>query len=379
MQMARAGVAIAALDGDSVVAIGGENAEGPLRSLEIWGVDRDRWREFGVMRAPRTRHAATVLADEQILITGGGPAIAELWDGSNIVAAGKMIAARSRHTATLLGDGSVLAIGGRDARDVPIADAERWDPKTRTWRRAGRLAAPRCCHTATALPDGRVLVVGGLVECAADVKADFKVKGPCLVSTASVEIWDPATSRFTAGPGLPEPNDNPQDRAAHTATLLRDGRVLIAGGAPNHVALLLGSDPSYSYDPDRSYDDYNAYGLHDFVFDPRTNQWQTIEHGAHRVYHSATLLSDGSVLVVGGVHDMCGCCKIPQGAPPFASMALRLDLAVGEWRPAGTSLVPRARHGAALLKDGSVLVVGGVSEEWGHRTEPFGTTERWRP
>src|SRR5262245_29379580 len=67
---------------------------------------------------------------------------------------------------------------------------------------------PRAAHTATTLLDGRVLIVGGLASNA----------------TASAELFDPTTRRFSATASLRTP------RASHTATLLADGRVLIAGG-----------------------------------------------------------------------------------------------------------------------------------------------------
>ncbi|HTR52683.1 MAG TPA: kelch repeat-containing protein [Kofleriaceae bacterium] len=360
--MARVGPAVIAID-DEVYAIGGENAEGPLRSMEEWNPDRERWIavERMKMKVPRVRHTATVLEDGQFLVAGGGgdhpdSRLAELWDGAHFVPAGRMLSARSRHTATRLQDGRVLVIGGRDQRGIPIGDAEIWDPKSRTWHRAGRLIQARCCHTATLLRDGRVLVVGGLVTGECTVWGDEKPKPPCYRSVDSVEIWDPKTSRFTAGPGL---GDN-EDRAAHTATLLNDGRVLIAGGAPNDG-------------------DGDPYTLHDLVWEPATSTWHVIEQGAFRVYHTATLLPDGSVLAIGGARDTCGCCKVVPGSGPYASPIKLFDPATNLWRIVGESLEVRDRHGAVALSDGSVLVVGGESQEWGHRDAPFATTERWMP
>jgi hypothetical protein len=351
MQMARVGPAVVAID-DVVYAIGGENAEGALRSIEAWSEDQD-WVAVGAMRVPRVRHTATVLDDGEILVVGGEhpeARLAELWDGERFVPAGRMRVGRSRHTATRLQDGRVLVIGGRDRRGVPIADAEIWEPKTRTWHGAGRLIDARCCHTATLLRDGRVLVVGGLVR----GDCELEEKPPCYHSVASVEIWDPRTSRFTAGPPLGEGDD----RAAHTATLLDDGRVLIAGGAPDDAG-----DPEF---------------VRDLIWDPATGGWQAIEPGVLRVYHTATLLPDGSVLVIGGAHDTCGCCKVVRGAGAYASTIKRFDPATHQWQVAGISREPRDRHGAAVLSDGSVLVVGGESQDLAHRDAPFATSERWR-
>jgi len=277
----------------------------------------------------------------------------ELWDVNTdtFVPAGRMRSVRSRHTATRLADGRVLVIGGRDEHERPVAEAEIWDPKTRTWRAAGRLKQARCCQTSTLLGDGRVLVVGGLVrgECLFDDD-----KPPCYRTTDSVELWDPKNVTFTAGPPLGEDHA----RAAHTATLLRDGRVLIAGGASNDDGR---GDPV----------------THDAIWEPASSSWHVLEASAFRVYHSATLLEDGSVLFIGGQRDQCGCCAKPHGSGEFASTIVRYDPATDRWIWEGNSLVPRDRHGAALLPDGSVLVIGGQSEDWYHTGVPFGSTERW--
>jgi hypothetical protein len=353
--MARIGLAIIN-DNGQVYAIGGENSEGRLRSTEAFSVDR--WVANGLMTVPRVRHTATLLDDGQFLVAGGGfghpqSRLAELWDGNGFVPAGRMLWVRSRHTATRLPDGRVLVIGGRDEHERPIAEAELWDPKTRTWRAAGRLRQARCCHTSTLLGDGRVLVVGGLVRraCLSDDEP------PCYETTDSVELWDPKTATFAAGPPL----GDHQMRAAHTATLLHDGRVLIAGGSWNE------------------FDRYGEPVTRDVIWEPASSSWHVLERSALRVYHSANLLADGSVLFIGGQRDLCGCCaRLPgTGSDQFASTITRYDPATDRWTNEGESLVPRDRHGAAVLSDGSVLVIGGESEEWGHTGVPFGSTERW--
>jgi hypothetical protein len=360
MEMARIGPAIVD-DGDVVYAIGGENSEGRLRSMEAFRLDGHRWQPwqaYGLMAVPRVRHTATLLDGGRFLVAGGGfghpqSRLAELWDVNTdtFVPAGRMRSVRSRHTATRLADGRVLVIGGRDEHERPVAEAEIWDPKTRTWRAAGRLKQARCCQTSTLLGDGRVLVVGGLVrgECLFDDD-----KPPCYRTTDSVELWDPKNVTFTAGPPLGEDHA----RAAHTATLLRDGRVLIAGGASNDDGR---GDPV----------------THDAIWEPASSSWHVLEASAFRVYHSATLLEDGSVLFIGGQRDQCGCCAKPHGSGEFASTIVRYDPATDRWIWEGNSLVPRDRHGAALLPDGSVLVIGGQSEDWYHTGVPFGSTERW--
>ena len=132
------------------------------------------------------------------------------------------------------------------------------------------------------------------------------------------------------------------ERTGHTSTLLDDGSVLVTGG---HLAI---DDASLTQE-------FTAYPLGDGPlasaqrFDPATGRWTpagTMTVG--RYGHTATLLSDGTVLVAGGV--------TADGSTPTAEL---YDPVVGTWLPAADT--NRARHGqvAAGQPDGSVLVVGG--------------------
>ncbi len=117
---------------------------------------------------------------------------------------------RTAHTATVLADGSVLITGGRDAAGTALAVAEVFDPKTRTSKAIGDLVTARTGHTATLLKDGRVLIAGGT---------------NATGTLASAEIFEPLapSSGFhalDAAMGAP--------RTRHTATLLNDGKVLLA-------------------------------------------------------------------------------------------------------------------------------------------------------
>ena len=80
---------------------------------------------------------------------------------------------------------------------------------------AANLGTGRMLHSSTLLPNGKVLVAGG--------KSDVDVYSEPL---SSVEIYDPSAKRWTAASDLIYP------RYMHAATLLPNGKVLIAGGAP---------------------------------------------------------------------------------------------------------------------------------------------------
>ena len=118
--------------------------------------------------------------------------------------------ARFQHTATLVANGQVLVTGGSTAGTLGITldSAELYNPVADTWTPAANMKTARSQHTATFLADGRVLVVGGYKD----------------VALASAELYDPAANTWTPAANMKT------DRSAHTATLLADGRVLVVGG-----------------------------------------------------------------------------------------------------------------------------------------------------
>lgn len=140
-----------------------------------------------------------------------------LYDPSQGVftATGSMMTARAQHTATLLTDGTVLIVGGSAPTGESLATAELYDAASGTFVATGSMSSSlgRRAHTATLLCDGSVLIVGG--------------DDSTLTSTAEVERYLPAERRFVPAGRL----TSGAGRAFHTATLLCDGRVLVAGGA----------------------------------------------------------------------------------------------------------------------------------------------------
>jgi hypothetical protein len=385
MLIDRDGARAVAVD-DEVLVIGGESdVEGPLRSAEIWGEpgqgEKARWTPAGRMQVPRVGHTLTALGDRRVLVVGGGghdqnARLAEIWSEETGVTetatfkpAGRLSVGRRFHTATLLPDGHVLVIGGRDPQDRPLATAEIWDPERHVWNAAGRLHLARCCHTATLLPDGRVLVVGGLVKNVNPLECEDKTQD-CTTTTDGVEIWDPRTRRFSDGPNLRKDGDRTDysDRAAHTATRLADGRVLVVGGAGARS-----SEP----------DPINKRRDTAYLWDPPARRWSEIE-GAARDYHSATLLADGRVLIVGGARNFCGCCKTIRNPSPgqVVEDALLWIPASGKLINAGMLVHARMNHAAALLPDGRVLIMGGTVQR-GYADDGEGRTsasaEIWQP
>src|SRR5262249_51090499 len=203
---------------------GGYDAAPPSNSAELYDPATGTWTPTGNSNLIHYYPTATLLPNGKVLVVsdtsvgippGGG---AELFDPStgtwSLTGSLNNIDFRTWHTATLLPNGKVLVVGGADG--VFLFISRRWeelyDPATGTWMSTGDLNDFRAAHTATLLPNGKVLVVGGV---------DADEGGPIH---RSAEIYDPVTGIWTTTGGLST------GRCWHTATLLPNGKVLVAGG-----------------------------------------------------------------------------------------------------------------------------------------------------
>lgn len=222
LAVARAATSGVVLSDGRVLLAGGclSACNEPTGVTELYDPQTGTWSETGSLNVARYFHTSTLLQDGTVLVTGGcdstncatETASSEIYDpGTGTWSLTAPLAdARYRHTATLLANGEVLVTGGHGSSKV-LASTELYDPGSGEWITVGDLEAPRYLHTATLLPDGTVMVVGGR-------GGDF---GAMLCST---EVFDLNTGTWTYSRSIGKMVQE------HTATLLRDGMVLVAGG-----------------------------------------------------------------------------------------------------------------------------------------------------
>lgn len=318
----------------------------------------------GTMLAPRQRgFSATVLADGRVLVVGGESyyvgesyGSAEIYDPATRTFSftGNLATARSSHRATRLCDGKVLVSGGVNAEHYAIASAELYDPATGTFTQVGDMTVDRMEHTATLLPDGKVLVAAGWYEDHVDIydpatrrftqigstktgneltrTATLLGTGQILITARAkapkgwnAELLDPVSGTSTKTGNMVAAQDQ------YTATLLDDGRVLVVGGC-----------------------DASRYATsHAELYDPSAGAFSpTGDMSAKRELHVATRLLDGRVLVIGGFNGWTG-----------NNTAELYDPSTGAFSPTGDmSVFAWFFQTATLLDDGTVLVLGGDAE-----------------
>ena len=233
--------------------------------------------------------------------------------------------ARVATRSVLLANGRVLLVGGRDRQGgAALTSAELYDPKAGTWSPTGEMADGRTTHTATLLRNGKVLVTGGFTG---------NLTTNAQPQLNSAEIYDPASGTWSAaGPMAVR-------RALHSAILLRDGRVLVAGGRTCPSAPPVACD-------------FTAFTNTAEIYDPATNAFTpTGNMAVPRHTTDATMLADGRVLVPAGF-----------GGPSTGwDSADVYDPSTGTWTATGPLAIGRSRQGAVTLPDGRAIVAGGFT------------------
>jgi Galactose oxidase, central domain/Kelch motif len=230
-----------------------------------------------------------------------------------------MTSPRADAASIRLQDGRVLICGGTATANVGgvLASAELYDPASQRFAPTGSMTVERQGHTITMLFDGRVLITGGARN------IGFRSE------LASAEIYDPSTGTFSATGSMSVP------REGHTATILRDGRVLIVGGSDNGTHTLDSAE----------------------IYDPVSGTFSRTSHlNQPREAHVAALLLSGKVLIAGG-----GRGGMPGGYISYDTAEI-FDPATSRFATMRAHMnFDRVGAAAVRLLDGRVLIAGGKS------------------
>jgi hypothetical protein len=306
------------LDGRVLLAGGtcGLGVQNCGREAQVYDPKSGEFSLVGPMLTSRWQHAATLLADGRVLITGGaggkpGAPLAEIFDprSNTFLPTGDLSHYRRTHTATLLQSGKVF-VAGR----IP----ELFDPDSGAFAEVPASGLPGWPETSALLPDGSLHLIGSYLSYS--WTATSLPVNPIFLSqyredTGRIELI--AGKYHRAGPYL------------QAMTVLTDGRVLTTGGC---------NDP-YGFDATSDVE----------IYDPKSSSFRRLEHSMPaRHSHQSTLLADGRVLITGG-WDGSSLDDVALFDPTSESF-VRL--------PAMQSA--RSYHTATLLPDGSVLIAGGV-------------------
>lgn len=378
--------------GTKVLLVGGQHPdlntdfrEVPAATVTRFDPGDGTWTEQGSLLEARTLPSVVLLPGGDVLVAGGctrfsGTKQCHSYTGSSELydpATGtsrpteSLLEARAGHTATPLPDGTVLVAGGYSHAEV-FSSAERFDPAA-TAPRTAVVSLGTSGGTTSGGTQVRVVGAGFLYGEAAVAFGTTPAKELIVRSDRELVAVTPphrpgafpltvTTSRgsssmpFAFGPGAwsataafdscPEPSCVP--RYSHTATLLADGRVLVAGGYSQVPGCSLErglvEDLTARIQPPKECETAQPTSSA-MVYDPASGQWApTGSMASPRAAHTAVLLEGGRVLVAGGGAD---------------ASAETYDPQAGVWSRAGSLATNRTSHTATLLADGRVLVTGG--------------------
>ena len=252
---------------------------------------------------------------------------------------------RALHTATATGTTAtdnrtrVLVAGGGPANllaPVSSQSTEVYWPFLRSFQTGPTMSVARTAHRSIRLPNGLVLITGGIESSGA--------------GTASCDLYDPDTNTIFPTGSMTTP------RIAHGLILLPDGRVLATGGltdytdATNNLAARLNTVQDTAE-----------------IYDPATGTWTPVAATMDqpRIGHSQTYLSNGTILIAGGIiggqnGGIWGSTQIPivtRSCEVFDPVTETFDGSVGLLNQR------RAFHGASNLGNGDVLVTGGLIDD----------------
>ena len=346
----------------------------PNAGLDIPNAEQLR-ASLGMLNQGRQGHAATLLDDGRVLITGGfsigsvATNSAEVFTHTTEVfqtLPNSMRESRAGHSSTLLADGRVLLAGGwwqtAGSQTAVRATAEVFDPMDGSFTAVGSMGAARADHAAARLPDGTVLITGG---------SDFSGG---IVDLDTAEIFDPISETFSPADTLMTTY-----RATHGAIARADGTVVLAGGGSADLRPEQYDFFTRSFTPMNSASgDAVRFGAAMGVFDSgavavvggellgsvlhinTANFVQNTGSGltVPRSYATATRIKSDQILVAGGI-------DFSNGAFVEASCDLLIEGGLGGSNTYATPVrfsTGMAHHTATILPTGDILFCGGINE-----------------
>ena len=333
---------------------------------------------LGKLQVGRQGHAATLLDDGRVLVTGGFTVGGATTDTAEVYfeavqqfvqLGGRMARARASHTATLLADGRVLLAGGwfegAPGINATTAAAEVFDPVTDTFSAVGDMTSQRADHAALRLPDGRVLLTGG-----------SRLVGSFLEDLDTAEVFDPVTNTFTA---LAERMTH--TRATHGMVPGGPGKFVLAGGSDADLGHGWCDLATLTFeDLGAAVDDRARFGPAVAAFQSGgvviaggdtlgtvlyvsagTGFVQNTGSGLNRArsYATATRIKPDQVLVAGGI-------DFSRGGFIESSCDVVVEGGIGgsnTYAAAVRFTTGMAFHAAACLPSGDILFCGGLNED----------------
>jgi len=327
---------------NNIMIIGGQNCENdpsndcrrppnlilqPTNSSILYNKYVPPWLNLPKLNKKRSNHTATVLSDGSILVCGGtdGTQIldsCELYDRrlNEWIIISTMTTPRAYHRATLLPNGNVLISGGQTQLSNTISitnTSEIYYPSVRKFVRTGNMNTNRMLHTQTLLHNGNVLVIGGV---GGTGSGNYLNSAEIFITTAN--LWISVSNLNNS-------------RSEHTATLLKNGNVFIAGGINGTGSPLNTTEIFVSTK--------NA-------FDPGPNLPTALKG------HSSSLLKSGNVIIAGGTSGLYINRNIFIYNPTNNSIIL-----INNYNLNPVEIFPRTNHKNILLPNGNIILSGGFA------------------
>jgi hypothetical protein len=224
MTAKRVGAVSALLPDGRVLIAGGWDGSANLATAELFDPTTNRFIRTSSMLKPRDHAEAVTLKDGNVLICGGNrvpdgePMVdTEIYDSKSghFIPTGSMQVPRSYFKAVLLSDGKTLVAGGFSSGERILQSAEIYDPSSNQFHLVGAMAHARYKLSGVALRDGRALIVGGSDQYPAGTRYD------------TTELFDPRSERFSAGPTMSQK----RHKIHSSVVMLPNGNVLVAGGS----------------------------------------------------------------------------------------------------------------------------------------------------